>query len=281
MVGEDENPFLLSFSDLMASLLAIFILVLVVTLVELEKRREELRVSKEELIDSLEGIQQLQEDIVSSMRDVSQRENTLASVLENIQHDLRQRGIKVVIAENRTVLRIPEQQLEFALGRYDIPAAAPANAIGNAVLRALELPENRSLLDTVFIEGHTDSVPNNREMGNWGLSTYRAISLWKFWTETPGQLSELKRLHTIPIDPAQNPKPLISVSGYADTRSTHGLIDGKGLREDRPEDRRIDIRFTLVSSEKKDLEGLHNNLYRLRERTNALIQNLKGTNHAR
>jgi flagellar motor protein MotB len=137
------------------------------------------------------------------------------------------------------------------------------------------------LLDTVFIEGHTDSVPNNREMGNWGLSTYRAISLWKFWTETPGQLSELKRLHTIPIDPAQNPKPLISVSGYADTRSTHGLIDGKGLREDRPEDRRIDIRFTLVSSEKKDLEELHKNLYRLRERTNALIHNLKGTNHAR
>lgn len=280
-IGEEENPFLLSFSDLMASLLAIFILVLVVTLVELEKRKEELRVSKEELIDSLEGIQQLQENIVSSIKNVSQRENTLTSILENIQHDLRQRGIKVVIAENGTVLRIPEQQLQFALGKYDIPAAGTANAIGDAVLHALKIPENRSLFDTVFIEGHTDSVPNNREMGNWGLSTYRAISLWKFWTETPGRLSELKELHTIPIDPAQNPKPLISVSGYADTRSTHGLIDGKGLREDRPEDRRIDIRFTLVSSEKKDLEGLHKNLYRLRERTNALIHNLKGTNHAR
>jgi flagellar motor protein MotB len=278
--GEEENPFLLSFSDLMASLLALFILVLVVTLFELEKRREELRVSKDELISNLEGIQELQENIVSSIGNVSQRENSLSAILNNIQNDLRQNGIKVVIAENGTVLRIPEQQLQFALGKFDVPAAGPANAIGSAILRALEVPRNRSLLDTVFIEGHTDSVPNSKEMGNWGLSTYRAISLWKFWTEIPGQLSDLKRLNTIPIDSAQSPKPLISVSGYADTRSTHGLIDGLGLKDDRPEDRRIDIRFTLVSSEKQDLEGLQKNVVSLRERTNAIIHNLKGINNA-
>jgi hypothetical protein len=41
---DEDNPFLLSFSDLMAGMLAIYILVLIVTLVELEKRREELRI---------------------------------------------------------------------------------------------------------------------------------------------------------------------------------------------------------------------------------------------
>ena len=57
---DDDNPFLLSFSDLMAGLLAIFILVLVVTLVELERRKAELRITKQELILNLESIQRVQ-----------------------------------------------------------------------------------------------------------------------------------------------------------------------------------------------------------------------------
>ncbi|MBI5591543.1 MAG: OmpA family protein [Deltaproteobacteria bacterium] len=279
--GEDENPFLLSFSDLMASLLAIFIFVLVVTLVELEKRKEELRFSKQELIENLEGIQQAQNGIVSELSDVVQREHSLSLMLTQIQNDLQKSSIEVIIAESGTVLRIPDQQLHFALGRYDIPSAyiAPANAIGQALLKSLMRPENRSMLDTVFVEGHTDSVVNNREMGNWGLSTYRAISLWNFWTESPGHLTEFKTLQTIPLDPTQHPKPLISVSGYADTRSTHGPLDGKGLKDDRPEDRRIDIRFTLVSSEKKNLENLHENLKEMQEKMSVLINKLRATNH--
>jgi hypothetical protein len=43
--GEDENPFLLSFSDLMASLLAIFILALVVMMIQLHKQKLDLLMS--------------------------------------------------------------------------------------------------------------------------------------------------------------------------------------------------------------------------------------------
>ena len=223
---ETENPFLLSFSDLMAGLLAIFILVLIVTLIELEKRREELRLSKEELIESLEEIQQVQDNVVRSLTGVSHREHSLAMMLQEIQSNLDRKGIRVVIAENGTVLRIPEQQLQFAIGKYEIPSAytEAARSIGQSLLQALRKPEYCSLLDTVFVEGHTDSIPNYREMGNWGLSTYRAISLWNFWTENPGEVSALKELHTRPTDPSQAPKPLISVSGYADKRSTHGFV---------------------------------------------------------
>ncbi|OQW99683.1 MAG: hypothetical protein BWK80_62655 [Desulfobacteraceae bacterium IS3] len=277
---EEENPFLLSFSDLMASLLAIFILVLVVTLVELEKRKAELRFTKQELIQNLESIQQIQDTVVRSLSGVVQRERSLALMLAEIRKDLDKRGIELIIAENGTVLRIPEHELQFALGKYEIPTAytEAASAIGSALLSALRHPENRSLLDTVFVEGHTDSVPNSREMGNWGLSTYRAISLWNFWTESPGELAELKGLQTIPPETGDSPKPLFSVSGYADTRSTHGLPDEQ-LKDDRPEDRRIDIRFTLISSEKKDLEGLHENLKQMQDKTESLIQKLKVSNH--
>lgn len=276
---EEDNPYLLSFSDLMAGMLAIYILVLIVTLVELEKRKEELVVSKKELIESLEEIQQIQNDIRLSISSVVKREQALALMLREIKEDLKKRGIEVIIAENGTVLRIPENQLQFALGRYNIPEEhmKSANAIGDVLLESLKKENNRALLDTVFIEGHTDSVPNNREMGNWGLSTYRAISLWKFWTDSPGKMIELKELKTIAPDSSQLIKPLISVSGYADTRSTNDRYNGEKLKEDRPEDRRIDIRFTLVSSEKSDLTRLQTSLSKLRDRTSEIIKKLKAT----
>ncbi len=287
--GEGENPFLLTFSDFMASLLAIFILVLIVTLIELEKKKDDLRkqqdeiiVTKGELLKSLEDIQKVQDSIAGSLQGVNQRERSLTVMLNGIQKDLKERGIDIVLAENGTVLRIPEQQLQFALGKYEIPAAhtGPALAIGQALLQALTQIENRTLLDTVFVEGHTDSVPNSREMGNWGLSTYRAISLWNFWTLKPGELAALKDLRTLPTDPNIAAKPLISVSGYADTRSTHGLLEGLALKDDRSEDRRIDIRFTLVSSEKQSLEGLRENIKHMREKTDTLIRKLKTPGHA-
>ena len=287
--GEGENPFLLTFSDFMASLLAILILVLIVTLIELDRKKDDLRkredeisVAKDELLKSLEDIQNVQDSIAGSLQGVSLRERALSVMLEGIQKDLAERGIEIFLAENGTVLRIPEQQLQFALGKYEIPPAhtVQASAIGQALLQALSKKENRTLLDTVFVEGHTDSVPNSREMGNWGLSTYRAISLWNFWTDKPGELAALKNLHTLPADPKTPAKPLISVSGYADTRSTHGLLAGQELKNDRSEDRRIDIRFTLVSSEKQSLEGLQENMKKMREKTDILIRKLKPPSHA-
>ena len=298
--GEGENPFLLTFSDFMASLLAIFILVLIVTLIELEKKKDDLRrqeieiaaakeslkkkeneisVAKDDLLKSLESIQTVQDSIASSLQGVSHRERALAGMLEGIQTELKQRGIEIILAEN--AFHIPEHQLQFALGKYEIPTtySEAANVIGQVLLQYLSKPENQALLDTVFVEGHTDSVPNSREMGNWGLSTYRAISLWNFWTDKPGELSALKTLRTAPADPQIAPKPLISVSGYADTRSTHGLLDNRALKDDRSEDRRIDIRFTLVSSEKQSLEGLRENMKQMREKTDALIQKLKFSGH--
>jgi flagellar motor protein MotB len=280
----EENPFVLSFSDLMACLLAIFILALIVTMLELQKRKEELlreqekiKITLVELVESLQEIQTIQSNIASALDGVSQRERSLAAMLDGIQKDLKERGVEVIVAENGSVLRIPEQGLSFALGKYEIPASFEPNAkaIGEALAHALEQETNRRMLDTVFIEGHTDAVQNSREMGNWGLSAYRAISLWNYWTLKPGELSRMKDLHNLPFNPEQPPRPLISVSGYAETRSTHSPEIATALKPDRPEDRRIDIRFTLAASEKKNLEDLQGDLKAMKSKTDALIEKLK------
>jgi flagellar motor protein MotB len=282
----EENPFVLSFSDLMAGLLAIFILALIVTMLELQKRKEELlreqqkiQVTLVELISSLQEIQTLQTNIAGALDGVSQRERSLAGMLNGIQKDLDDRGVHVIVAENGSVLRIPEKALSFALGEDEIPLSQQPNAlaIGEALTNALEQDANRRMLDTVFIEGHTDAVTNSRKMGNWKLSAERAISLWSYWTLEPGKLARMKNIYNLPASPEQKPRPLISVSGYAETRSTHPPEVAAGMNPDtpRPEDRRIDIRFTLAASEKKHLRDLQGDLKAMKAKTDALILKLK------
>lgn len=278
----EENPFVLSFSDLMACLLALFILALIVTMLELQKRKEEvkreqdkIKITLKELNGSLQEIQTLQTGIAGALEGISQREQSLKSMLISIQEDLKRKGVEVIIAENHT-LRILETGLSFELGKHDIRSSFEPNAkaIGEVLANSLEKEANRRMLDTVFIEGHTDAVQNSREMGNWGLSAYRAISLWNFWTLNPGELSRMKDLHNLPSTPEQRPRPLISVSGYAETRSTHPPEIAATLKPDRPEDRRIDIRFTLAASEKKNLEDLQGDLKAMKSKTDALIEKL-------
>jgi len=284
--GEEENPFLLSFSDLMASLLAIFILALVVMMIqlhlqkqELERERENIRVTRDELLERLKDIRETQDSITRAIQGINIREQSLSFLLNKIQEDLAKQGIRVIVAENGSVLRIPEDALHFQLGRFQIheefrPAA---EAIGMELLSKLSQKQNLEMLDTVFIEGHTDAVPNAQEMGNWGLSTYRAISLWQFWTEEPGNCVGLKNLKTAVVPGADEEKPLISVSGYAETRPTGvpepepGQIGNRG----NPSDRRIDIRFTLTSSERENLEELEGMVTDLGTKTQDLIERLE------
>jgi flagellar motor protein MotB len=308
--GEEENPFLLSFSDLMASLLAIFILALVVMMIQLhlqkrkleedrknivvireqyekmlkekealENERKRIRVVLEELRKSLNEIETTQSEVAAALEGVGLREKSLAGMLQGIQRDLKKQGIEVLVAENGTVLRIPENALSFKLSEFRIQDhyKNSADIIGSTLLKALESDENRKLLDTVFIEGHTDSVPNRQEMGNWGLSTYRAISLWLHWTDDPGRFTKLKSLKTAVREEGAIERPLISTSGYADTRPADLAKAGveHPIEVGNPADRRIDIRFTLASSEKKDLGELKGQLDSMRAKTSDLIKKLK------
>lgn len=244
-------------------------------MIQLHNDRQKVQISIIKLKESLAEIQQAQNAVASALEGVGLREKSLRGMLEEIQKDLKEQGVEVMVSD--TGLHIQEKGLSFELNRYEIqdrykPAA---DLIGAALLNALKNESNRKILDTVFIEGHTDSVPNRREMGNWGLSTYRAISLWLYWTERPGTYAELKQLKSLAQD---KERPLISISGYADTRPI-GLDYGRNASNNEignPADRRIDIRFTLASQEKKDLSELQVPFQKMRSETDNLIKMLEG-----
>lgn len=278
--GEGENPFLLSFSDFMASLLAIFILIVVVEVIQLKQKEDKIEERKDGhwlsnneynqllalknevniLINKIAIFDKVQVGINASLNKVGKRRKALEGVITKIQSDLVRQGVAVSADIPSLCLRFNDdtkgenapKKLLFDPGKSEIQKKyeETVSIIGTSLLKVLSEPENRKLIDTVFIEGHTDSTGKNDEMLNWHLSTERALSIWKFWTVYPGNIKALKDLG--------NPKPMISVSGYADTRSTFTDEQLARLGPDRPEDRRIEIRFTLASSEKQELNDVQN-----------------------
>ncbi|KFI23090.1 OmpA/MotB family protein [Nitrosococcus oceani] len=235
---DEENPYWISFSDLMSALLVIFILAAVALIIELTQTQKKI----EKDIDQLKNAEQARRDILHEIRD-----------------ELAKRNIEILIADNDTVLRIPESTLAFASNSYALPADEKVRSSVVAIGQVLHAAINRSFkpgvsekrrfdyLDTVFIEGHTDSRPTRRIKGNWGLSTFRAISLWEYWDDVLDVSPALTDMSNAFGD------KLFSVSGYAATRRVN---EAEITREGRRENRRIDIRFTVKRPRISELEDI-------------------------
>ena len=223
---ESDNPYWMSFSDIMAGLLVIFVLALVQLMSQVQDEKEETR--------------ELREDIEEAVKELARVDAIRKQILNEIKDVLSARNIHVEVVENNTILRIPEDQLHFERGRYDIPEDQRQNVdlIGATLLNTLDRERRLRYIDTIFVEGHTDSWPLRREMGNWGLSSYRAISVWNYWTKEPATSSRLADLRN------RNHKKVFSVSGYAATRRVQ---DTETTEDERQKNRRIDIRFTMFT----------------------------------
>ncbi len=158
---------------------------------------------------------------------------------------------RVVFDKTSKTIHIPESLIRFEKGKSDLPQDRDTRLfisnLSSKLDNHLKTLRKQSLVDSVFIEGHTDSDPvrSDPEKGNWKLSSDRAINFWLALDKNKN-LSKLQN-----SDGAK----LFSVSGYADSRPHECSIDGRSYRtlecnwdeltkvESDSLKRRIDIRF--------------------------------------
>lgn len=211
----NQSSFWISYADVLSSLLIIILFITVYVVYELMTTKRM---------------------VVENLDDITQAEIVRKEVLEEIQDTLEKEGITVEVADNYSVLRIPETTLSFESNQYVIPEAMENNLgrIGEVLMNELTFDNRSHYFDTIFIEGHTDIRPSRRELGNWGLSTFRAISVWNYWVEDVSPAFE--QLSN------QSGLKLFSVSGYGESRPSTAI---QVSEEDYMRNRRIDIRFTL------------------------------------
>ena len=233
---DEENPYWVSFSDIMAALLVIFILAAIALILELTQKKAEWD---------------------QSIQEIAKAESTRREILREIEEELKRKNIPVELSDNDTVLRIPEDALTFKSGSFDVPSDDYHKniviQIGKTLYSAITKESRWKYLDTIFIEGHTDKrrFYNRRLKGNWGLSTFRAISVWNYWDKNLPKKEKLSSLIN------HDNKPLFSVSGYAETRPT--TLEQLTVDQYK-KNRRIDIRFTVRRPSLEEYQAIEQQL---------------------
>ncbi|MBB2922997.1 OmpA family protein [Cellulomonas cellasea] len=235
----EEETVWISFSDFMLALLTVFMLAAVALVFSLTEEQNSLKAAMLEVEQAKAEAEQAtaRSNTFDSMLDsLGTGEQVRSTMVVEIRDALAARGIQVEVDPANSVLRVPVELLGFDSGSSDIRPEHEANAlaIGEVIAEVLLTDDRYATLDTVFVEGHTDDVPLDGVFGgNWGLSTDRAIALWRLWEDRlPSRLGGLSG-HT--------GERLFSVSGYGETRPVNAVQD---TDDARAANRRIDIRFT-------------------------------------
>jgi len=225
LIADEENYFV-SMTDLMVGLVFVFIILLMYFAIQFQDVTEELTGAGKER----------------------------TKILEKLQQTLKERGVEVVIDRQDGVLRLPDSILfdsgEAVLKPDGRAAVAHLADALNEVLPCYTegVPKNRSCpaskhrVESVYIEGHTDSDHYAGAGGlrdNWDLSVVRATNTYRALIDLKPPLSILCSSKGKRCD------PVLSVSGYGPQRP---VPEGAGSEEDqKSRNRRIDLRLIMAT----------------------------------
>jgi len=237
--GSDDGHYYISISDLMTSLLFIFILILSYVMLSFVKKEDELS---------------------NEIKKIEQNIEYRAELLQSLKEELQSKNISIEIDKENGNMRLKSDML-FESGSANIKSDG-ANVIGEIaklLMMTMQETKYKEAIDTIFIEGHTDSVPikvSNRCRSQWSnkeLSAQRAISTYiEMMNETQNKINKLKN---------KKGKHLLSYSGYADTRpfcSEQEKAEANATREEllecQKQNRRIEFYFTVNTPDTKKMK---------------------------
>lgn len=210
----DDGGYLASASDLMIGLLFVFIIMVVLLALKVNE----------------------------AVSDGKKRSDPLGDLVGSIGEAVQNTGVNVSIDRKRGVIRLPADIL-FDVGSAQLRPEGRISIIKlNQVLQnklPCYLPEKRATqkdcrqnpsqanLETLFIEGHTDSKPLNRGVyNNWHLGLDRARAVYQLISEgEPGSYRN------------ERDQPIFGFASYADERPLD--IHNDDLN------RRVELRFVL------------------------------------
>ncbi len=222
---------------------------------EMKAQRDALKTRADRLDDFVAYLKT--QGVVPLLDRLAEADATRAKILQMLKERLEARGVKVEADFRSGVLRLPT-------GNLFESAQADPTPFGREVIRILGVTladtvpcfipgaarpaacpplSAGSVLNAVYIEGHTNSAPIRESADhfrdNWDLSAARSIAAYRIVRESDARIAELKNA---------DGKSLIGVSGYADTRpAVEGLTEKQRSEKSAMEaDRRIEVRLIMA-----------------------------------
>ncbi len=211
----------------------------------IKKDKVETEYVKKELFDKLQQIKDgLEKDNRRLKEGLERNINNIKKIIYRIRDDINTKTevlgkkLEVTVDDDVLVIHISADTLGFKSGSHELNTEQRQmikKVIAESFYDVFNNEEYKKMIDnsvdTIFIEGHTDSDRYSGLRGNWGLSTFRAIEFWE----------NFKPENTAFFENYTNSKKkkqkMFSVSGYGETRP---VPDGA---TNKSRNRRIDIKF--------------------------------------
>jgi chemotaxis protein MotB len=224
-IGEEENYFV-SMTDLMVGMVFVFIILLMYFALQFQA-------------------------VTADLKGANQ---TRTEILEQLEKTLKARGVPVKIDRENGILRLPDSIL-FDSGQSNLTPNGQKNVgfladalrdvlpcYSEGLERAESCPDSKHLIESVYIEGHTDTDRyggSGALRDNWDLSVVRATNTFRALVKFEDELVSL-------CAPKQERcEPILSVSGYGPQRPVPG---SQGTDEQsKKQNRRIDLRLIMMA----------------------------------
>lgn len=225
--AEDEDYFI-SMTDMMVGLVFIFILLLMFYALQFRK-----------VTDDLAGANQ-----------------TRTEILKELEQTLKEKGVEVTIDTANGVLRLPDAILfDSGIAELKPEGVDAVTKLGQALVDILPCytdepgppvtsrsacPQTQHRIESVYVEGHTDSDAFNSTgpvRDNWDLSVNRATNTYRLLATSFPRLSALCAVR------GERCEPILSVSGYGPQRP----VDPADNPLAKSRNRRIDLRLVMVT----------------------------------
>jgi flagellar motor protein MotB len=255
-----ENYFV-SMTDMMVGVLFIFIIMLMVFALDFRTKSDVQDTAMDVTSKVARKLEELQLDVKAEISSMDRSQEARRKLLKTLKTQLQADGMDVQVDEANGVLRLTEEAVRFDTSQSTLVERARLNV--DRIARVLEkvLPgyvacrltggQNKcrsgvdSSVETVFIEGHTDSTGarGGDDQSNWQLSVERSVNTYREIVTVAPVLRSLRNTRN---------EEIISVSGYASTRP----IDPNENRDAWTKNRRIDLRFVMEVDSRQRLKQI-------------------------
>jgi len=266
--GEGENYFV-SMTDMMVGMLFVFIILLMSFALLFRQQTDvtnETRTSKIKHANEIERkLEDLEIEITRQIDNIREAALLRQKLLNEIDAQLRRENLIVQVDESNGVLHLTEDTIRFRQNDASLSDGARQNVGKIARVLARVLPayvsclkgvsasscqnQTKASVETVFIEGHTDTVGPDDQ--NWVLSAQRAANTYRELTTGSRELRQFRN---------RSGQELLSISGYSSTRP----IDPANTTAAWDKNRRIDLRFVMDTDPTAGLEQIQGLLGRMR-----------------
>lgn len=213
----------------------------------IKKDKVETEYVKKELFEKLQQIKDgLEKDNRRLKEGLERNIKNIKKIIYRIRDDINTKTevlgkkLEVTVDDDVLVIHISADTLGFKSGSHELNTEQRQmikKVIAESFYDVFNNEEYKKMIDdsvdTIFIEGHTDSDRYSGLRGNWGLSTFRAIEFWEnFKPENAGFFENY-------TNSKKNNQKMFSVSGYGETRAVAPNSD----EINKSKNRRIDIKF--------------------------------------